>query len=127
MREVQPTHDESGRLLCPDCGSTLLHHVKIDTYDRVTEDSPRQIHTEFYCGGTPRPHSLPAHNPGNPSTRRGGLVIQFYCEECSGAKKLAFAQHKGETYTSWKDTKKGMDKMRANFLRFERDRALNNQ
>jgi hypothetical protein len=37
---------------------------------------------------------------GNPSSRRSGLNIGFYCENCPRLFWLRIEQHKGETYLS---------------------------
>jgi hypothetical protein len=44
---------------------------------------------------------------GNPSSRRQGLAIRFFCEGCGGADsddiiELTVAQHKGSTELAWR-------------------------
>ena len=39
---------------------------------------------------------------GNPSARRSGLLMRFFCEACSQHSELTFAQHKGATYVEMK-------------------------
>jgi hypothetical protein len=38
---------------------------------------------------------------GNPSARRGAVVIEFSCEGCGHHSLLEMAQHKGQTLVRW--------------------------
>jgi hypothetical protein len=47
----------------------------------------------------------------NPSSRRHGLAVRFYCEQCGGEAdddviELTIAQHKGSTEIGWRYTPK---------------------
>ena len=58
------------------------------------------------CGGTNlhqenQTSSFPSQDTCNPSPRRQGMLIEFYCEGCEGALRLAVFQHKGSTYMEW--------------------------
>jgi hypothetical protein len=37
----------------------------------------------------------------NPSSRRGGIAIRFWCEGCPFISELTLAQHKGSTEVEW--------------------------
>lgn len=87
-------------LLCPRCGGDNLHHGAVTTYDRA-EDAPRVIETRINGGKI----EINASSAGedNPSRRRGGLVVDFWCEQCGNAPmQLCIAQHKGSTEIGWR-------------------------
>jgi hypothetical protein len=86
-------------LICPDCGSTYLHHGTVEVFFRK-EDSPTVVHTEAFGQGANVEAKLNGLS-GNPSPRRGGVKITFSCEECSMINALQIIQHKGETELSW--------------------------
>ncbi len=100
-------------LYCPDpkCRFNCLHHRGVTIYQRG-EDSNQTSITEVgwdaaTAAATVNTKSvlscvLPPPSEGNPSQRRYGLTIQFYCEGCGGDFELCMAQHKGETYLNWR-------------------------
>jgi len=83
-------------LACPICGDLNAHHSAIEVYDR-SEDEEGGLHIRAERGKIAIDRTL-THNP---STRRDGLVIEFWCEGCSGRFVISLAQHKGETQVSW--------------------------
>lgn len=95
-------------LLCPRCGDSYLHHRGVVTFDR-SEDAETVLRTSIEVGKT-TVHLVPQADSGNPSSRRDGLVIQFWCEKCGGGDdgtsviELTLAQHKGETEMAWRFT-----------------------
>ena len=98
---------EEWSLCCPNCGDAYgLHHDKITIWNRRTEDHDG---VRFTIKGTSLTSKLFAggdspHGPKeNPSRRRDGLVIEFYCEHCPDIKpiNLRIAQHKGMTHMGW--------------------------
>lgn len=107
--------DWAAMLRCPDCGDTWLHQGKVEVFDRFGDhkDSPG-IRTSVEGGEVERDDSDSAMD-GNPSWRRDGVVIHFYCEMCNGydgdseadkkaavrEKRLAIFQHKGQTFLAW--------------------------
>ncbi len=92
-------------LLCPHCSSEYLHHTHIINYDRAEDEETIVTVIEHIDDGYNCETSLPAAKPkDNPSARRHGLEVQFYCEACTAISKLRIAQHKGITYMSWKVT-----------------------
>lgn len=86
---------EPDALCCPACGGTHLHHEVVDVYDRK-EDAHQGLHVRV-DGSLYSDHDL----SGNPSRRRGGLVVVFWCETCGATSSLAIAQHKGTTQLCW--------------------------
>lgn len=97
-------------LLCPVCNGNNLHHVAVTKYSG-TEDAEhvRVTRTE---GDMFSSIIAPRKTSGNPSSRRGGIVIEFWCENCHGEWnerpanyaenfKLQIQQHKGTTYLDW--------------------------
>jgi hypothetical protein len=89
---------EFSLLACPACGYTYLHHDEIKVFDRRLEDS-RTV-TETTVSGL-RCTVETTDGALNPSSRRDGVAIQFWCEECPARPVLKIAQHKGETHVSW--------------------------
>ena len=95
-------------LLCPRCGNSYLHHRGVVAYDR-SEDAETVLKTSVGVGKTSVQLVAQAES-GNPSVRRDGLVIQFWCENCGGGDdgssviELTLAQHQGETEVAWRFT-----------------------
>ncbi len=80
---------------CPSCGDDMgLHHEDqpVDVWQRG-EDAE--------CVGysiLPGDQGVKAiSGKGNPSERRSGLRLHFWCEICGMKFALAIAQHKGQT------------------------------
>ncbi len=100
-----------GILLCPGCGKTNLHHAKIEVWNQHEDDTTGQ-HITISQGSTREDKDV----SGNPSPRRHGLSISFFCEHCSCDGKgnrndkvfvLDEIQHKGSTYLAWKGDDEG--------------------
>lgn len=124
------THNESydiGALVCPCCGQSCggLHHSFVEVFCRESEDAEHGIHATIASNtfmnfsdmpgvaeavqknGRPPYPLLDRHTahdvPGsNPSLRRDGIRIGFFCEQGCRA-TLAIAQHKGTTYIWWEE------------------------
>ena len=77
-------------LLCPTCGHSCTHHTVVDVYSRQ-EDAE----ATFTRVGDDEMAPI-----GNPSSRRSGLNIGFYCESCPQRFWLRLEQHKGQTFLS---------------------------
>lgn len=91
-----------GELLCPCCGENYLHQSTVEVYSRDTEDAPSRATIVVMEAGDPfcEP-KVPTRTRGNPSSRRQGLRIGFWCETCDKQPSLTIAQHKGVTYVAW--------------------------
>ena len=93
------TEDGEALLYCPECESSYLHHTEVTVFSRPIEDGPvtaTRVHSNASV------HVLPGHWKGNPSSRRDGVAIRFYCENCDLEAQLTIAQHKGETLLAWR-------------------------
>lgn len=78
-------------LLCPCCGQENLHHEKIEVFERC-EDAESGLRVTV-TGNIEIDRNL----TGNPSCRRHGLKIFFWCENCKAKSVLSVSQHKGKT------------------------------
>jgi hypothetical protein len=88
-------------LRCPNCNSFYLHHYEMWIYER-REDAEQE--TVTIVGGGDLVRGIVCGPSGNPSGRRGGISIRFWCEECGRSDlELTLAQHKGETLIAWRD------------------------
>jgi hypothetical protein len=103
---IQTREDYSTRvaaLRCPRCGGENLHHLGVISYDRSKEDDPTTVINLSAGRITSATHDDAS---ANPSSRRGGLAIQFGCELCHGVGEnrieLTIAQHKGTTEIGWR-------------------------
>jgi len=79
-------------LLCPACGGNYLHHTRTEIFDRVAEDSGG-----LHIQANGRSLHIDTSLLRNPSRRRDGLIIRFYCEACPVISELTVVQHKGNT------------------------------
>jgi hypothetical protein len=88
-------------LQCPNCGEFNLHHGSVRVYDRAGEDCERVAVTDVAYGKAETAHVL-SSDSGNPSLRRSGLAIAFWCEHCTVHAELTLAQHKGSSFLKWR-------------------------
>lgn len=102
--------DDNTWLICPNCGENYLHHSALTVYNRA-EDAPatRVTHLGTSMDGftgelndTLTSALVISGDCDNPSPRRHGLQIRFYCETCSAEPTLNLYQHKGFTGLEWK-------------------------
>jgi hypothetical protein len=84
-------------LPCPACGCAYLHHEEIKVFARQ-EDAPVVTETTVSDRGCT---VMETDGAANPSERRGGIAIQFRCEECDDRPILKIAQHKGSSLVSF--------------------------
>ena len=80
---------------CPSCGDPMgLHHedAPVDVWQRG-EDAECVGYAVLPGGEGVK--AIPGE--GNPSGRRSGLRLHFWCELCHTKFALAIAQHKGQT------------------------------
>lgn len=89
-------------LLCPRCGSNYLHHNQVDVFER-DEDAVTGLHVQVADGRVSTDTAL----RDNPSSRRHGVAISFWCEGCNAKVVLKIAQHKGVTLVDLVDTGDG--------------------
>jgi hypothetical protein len=84
-------------LCCPRCGHPMLHHDRVTIYQRQEEDGPA---TQIRVGAGGRINAGPSES-GNPSSRRGGIAIRFWCE-MGCIFELTIEQHKGSSIIDWR-------------------------
>jgi len=84
-------------LACPACGGTSMHSKQITAYMRP-EDGPLTYEAAIN-GAVVVTGVVPSSESNNPSGRRGGIIIGFWCEDCDDGKRLELLliQHKGQT------------------------------
>ena len=73
-----------------------MHHEKVEVFER-DEDKSNGIHVIVENGKATVDNNL----TGNPSMRRHGVKISFWCEGCSAKSSLELGQHKGNTEVSF--------------------------
>jgi hypothetical protein len=87
-------------LLCPTCNGNYLHQSTVGIYN-CDEDAKTGLHLEIDSKG----FTMDTLMKDNPSPRRHGLSILFYCEYCDGedvpSHILNIYQHKGQTIMEW--------------------------
>ena len=84
-------NDGLDKVACPGCGfENGMHQDRVVVYTRVEDDpeSVADIRTPEFRGDASRV-------PPNPGYRRDGVVIEGWCEGCSGRWALALGQRKG--------------------------------
>jgi hypothetical protein len=84
---------------CPACDGPWLHHLRVEVFDRRCEDAEDGLHVAVERTQLHVDTDL----TDNPSGRRDGVRIFFYCEWCCAIPVLNIVQHKGNTLLSWQD------------------------
>jgi hypothetical protein len=91
-------------LVRPRCGSESIHHQAATLYDRP-EDAEMVVRSTVE-NGSAKIDVVASESSGNPSSRRDGLSIKFWCEGCKGIDEdvleLTVSQHKGSTELGWR-------------------------
>ena len=92
------SEDGENILMCPHCGEIFLHQYKTEIFD-CDEDDKEGLHIT-----TDRNLRIDISKNlfDNPSPRRDGLRIHFYCEICKASSALEIYQHKGQTFVKLK-------------------------
>jgi len=86
------------QLYCPRCGEMNLHQDIVSVFNRNEEDSETGLKAIVSRSGV----NIKTDQRGNPSSRRDGMIIHFWCEHCPGhILRLSIYQHKGTTYVDW--------------------------
>jgi len=84
-------------LQCPGCESAYVHQHEVHVYERL-QDAVTGTHVCVRGLDKPQPQVVVGSSMvGNPSTRRQGITIHFWCEHCKCRFLLTVAQHKGFT------------------------------
>ena len=97
--------DEVHALACPRCGGLYLRHCGVTIYERGEDDKLTKVTVVDWAALSVK--TVESRRTKNPSSRRHGLAIRFYCETCHNgieALELAIEQHKGATFMRWRET-----------------------
>jgi len=86
---------------CPACQGGHIHHDTVTIFDRKAEDAPSYA-LVVERGGCVSNITGARAEQDNPSSRRHGVAIRFWCEECDTISELAVEQHKGSTRLRWR-------------------------
>jgi len=97
-----PTVSTDNCLDCPSCGENYLHLEGVRVFGRKEDEETTQV-TLVKTEGQypPKTAAKESASVDNPSDRRDGTQMIFFCEVCSIKYVLNFAQHKGYTYCYW--------------------------
>lgn len=93
------TEDGESILICPHCGDVFLHQYKTEIFD-CDEDEIEGLHV-ITDRDADNKIIVKKDLKGNPSPRRDGLKIHFFCEMCSAKSALDIYQHKGQTFVKF--------------------------
>ena len=80
-------------LVCPSCGFRCTHHdsAPVEVWQRPEDGDQPGVAVQ------PDGDVRPIPPGGNPSSRRSGVALHFWCEGCGDYFMLTIAQHKGNT------------------------------
>ena len=97
---VEFSKDDSSRVVCPSCGDDQIHHEAVTVFDRK-EDAPT---TATVIERVNRVSTIIGAQAecANPSPRRNGIAVRFWCETCDKVFEMTLAQHKGCTFLEWR-------------------------
>ena len=93
---IRPANEgDEWQVICPKCRFEYVHHDNgpVEVWQR-SEDSGESGYAVL-SGEQGVRAIAPAENP---SLRRSGIRLHFWCEGCGEKFALTFAQHKGETF-----------------------------
>jgi len=81
---------------CPRCGGEYLHQHRVEVWDRE-EDASEGHHVQVFGGKV----TVDGRMDRNPSPRRDGASVFFFCEKCTAEPRLDIFQHCGQTIVQW--------------------------
>lgn len=85
---------------CPYCKGNNLHQADVSVFSRA-EDAENVRVTHIMDNGTFTSAVVPNNQTNNPSARRHGMLVHFWCETCEEKPVMAIFQHKGTTFIGW--------------------------
>ena len=91
-------------LECPECQHGFMHQCGIEVFTRNKEDAIRGTNVNIDQTGSVDVGELASRDDGNPSARRDGMRIKFWCEACRNKDdphELVISQHKGREEIYW--------------------------
>jgi hypothetical protein len=93
--------NDASSLNCPICDEEYLHQNKTEIFERA-EDEENGLHVIVNRNEIKMDKNLNR----NPSSRRNGLKITFWCESCQKESVLNIVQHKGTTWIYFEEETK---------------------
>lgn len=94
--------NDEDALCCPNCGCDYVHHGRVEIFHR-REDAETGCHVTLDNKGVV---IVDESQIDNPSPRRHGVKIFFWCEGCDRTSLLTIIQHKGCTYFDFRGVAK---------------------
>jgi len=91
-------------LICPICEGDNLHQQAVAFYDHTPTGNRGFFITPDIEGVE---HNSLHADLFNPSSRRQGMRVSFWCEHCRETPDLLVVQHKGTTYLGWEEEPSG--------------------
>jgi hypothetical protein len=88
--------NESGCLICPECGHDIIHQRIVVVNVRRCEDG-EHLRASIANGGCVDVRL----GAGAPRGRRDDVSIVFGCQNCGSLSELGLTQHKGRTVVGW--------------------------
>ena len=91
--------NDQNQLLCAACGGEYTHCESVESFEQLNEDfnkSGVHVTVKGYAQ-----ISVDCDMSGNPSHRRDGVKLTFWCEYCEKKSVLTIAQHKGNTFVEY--------------------------
>lgn len=99
---INPNDYDADTVYCPCCKNNYLHHTGVRVFDR-DEDDENVVMTVVENNAT-SVKTIPSKDAKNPSARRHGIRISFWCEHCDTIPyDLVISQHKGCTFLGWEE------------------------
>ena len=99
---TNPTDYDLDTIKCPCCGGHNLHHEGIRVFDRSEDDEKVVVTAIENCAVSVK--TVASKDAKNPSSRRHGVRISFWCEMCETIPyDLTISQHKGSTFLGWEE------------------------
>lgn len=94
--------EEDVPLRCPNCDSNFTHHNTVEVFFREEDQQDVPGVSLKWDSNQSRTATSLLPQDENPSDRRDGIRLGFWCEECPNeAMSLCIVQHKGETFMYW--------------------------
>ena len=92
---------DTDTLACPYCKDDFLHHGRVAVFHDPHGEDGKRIIKNRVMGRDVVSEVVDRRQSRNPSNRRDGVGIFFWCEGCGQHSELTFAQHKGQTLVAW--------------------------
>lgn len=91
---------------CPYCKDPIgLHHREVHVYFRKNDRDKTGCAVSVKDGCGLVKYETQGSMKENPSTKRDGIAIRFWCESGCPDSQLNIMQHQGETYLRWDEIK----------------------